>query len=291
MGGAHQSPLFTDRLQASPQELAEGPGLLDLTEDRLGQDLALKFLTAYLVEKSLSVDNLFVFMLIFAYFGVPNAYQHKALFWGIIGALVMRGIFIAAGITLLHFFHWFIYAFGILLILSAVKIAFSKDKQIEPENNPLLRLTRRFISVTEDYEHEKFFVRRSGRLFATPLLIVLIVIESSDVMFAVDSIPAVLGISTDPLIVFSSNIFAILGLRALYFVLAGVMKLFHYLHYGLTFILVFIGVKMLLTDIYHIPTSIALLILAAVLAISIIASLVWPAREKKVKVEVDVGQG
>jgi len=244
-----------------------------------GSEAALKFLTGYVLEKSLSVDNLFVFLLIFSYFHVPASYQHKVLFWGILGALVMRALFIAGGIALLHYFHWIIYVFGAFLILTGIKLAFEKDKEIHPERNPILKIFRRLMPVTQGYEKEKFFVKKDQKLFATPLFIVLLVIETTDVIFAVDSIPAILAITTDPFIVYTSNVFAILGLRALYFALAGMMQLFHHLHYGLAMILVLVGVKMLIADFYKIPIHIALLLIAAILGLSVIASILWPKRE------------
>ena len=241
-----------------------------------GPQTALEFLTGYLIEKSLSVDNLFIFLLIFSYFRVPALYQHKVLFWGILGALVMRAIFIAAGVTLIQKFHWLIYIFGSFLILTGIKMALEKEKEIHPERNPVLRLFRRFMPVTSDYEGDKFLVKREGRYFATPLFITLLIVETTDVIFATDSIPAILAITLDPFIVYTSNVFAILGLRALYFALAGIMQLFHYLHYGLSAILIFVGAKMLLADIYKIPVGIALGVVAGFLLISVIASIIQP---------------
>jgi tellurite resistance protein TerC len=239
-------------------------------------ETALEFLTGYLLEKSLSVDNIFVFLMIFTYFRVPYVHQHKVLFWGILGALIMRALFILVGITLIQQFHWVIYIMGGFLIITGIKMATQKDSDIHPERNPVLRLVRRLVPVTENYEGGRFFVRRSGRLLATPLFIVVLVVETTDVVFAVDSIPAILAITLDPFIVYTSNVFAILGLRALYFALAGIMRLFHYLPYGLSFILVFVGIKMLLVDIYKIPIGIALGTVAGVLVISVIASIVFP---------------
>jgi len=241
-----------------------------------GSETALEFLTGYLLEKSLSVDNIFVFLMIFAYFRVPYLHQHKVLFWGILGALIMRALFIFMGIALIEKFHWIIYIMGGFLIITGIKMATQKDSDINPERNPVLRLVRRLVPVTENYEGGRFFVRRSGRLFATPLFIVVLVVETTDVVFAVDSIPAILAITIDPFIVYTSNVFAILGLRALYFALAGVMRLFHYLPYGLSFILVFVGIKMLLVDIYKIPIGVALGTVAGVLALSVIASILFP---------------
>jgi len=237
---------------------------------------ALEFLTGYLIEYSLSVDNIFVFLLIFSYFRVPSLYRHKVLFWGILGALIMRAIFILAGVTLIQKFHWIIYVFGAFLVFTGIKMALQKETEIHPERNPVLKLFRRFMPVTDRYEEGKFFAQRSGKYLATPLFVVLLVVETTDVVFAVDSIPAVLAITLDPFIVYTSNVFAILGLRSLYFALAGIMELFRYLHYGLSAILVFVGTKMLLADIYKIPISIALCVVASILLISVIGSVVRP---------------
>lgn len=245
-----------------------------------GERAALEFLTGYLLEESLSVDNLFVFLLIFSYFRVPRAYQHGVLFWGILGAIVMRFIFIIAGVALIHKFHWVIYVFGSILILTGIKLAREKDQEIHPEKNPVLKLFRRLVPVTPDYEGDKFFIRKEGRLFATPLFVVLLMVETTDVVFAVDSVPAVLAITLDPFIVYTSNVFAILGLRSLFFALAGLMKLFHHLHYGLSAILVFVGVKMLVADLYKIPIGVALSAVGGILLLSIIASLIWPEKAK-----------
>ena len=245
-----------------------------------GPETALEFLTGYLIEKSLSVDNIFVFLLIFSYFGVPPLYQHKVLFWGILGALIMRAVFIVAGITLIEKFHWTIYIFGAFLILIGIKMALQKERKIRPERNPALKLFRRWVPVTEEYAEGKFFVKRPGHYLPTPLLIVLIVVETTDIIFAVDSIPAILAITLDPFIVYTSNVLAILGLRALYFALAGIMELFHHLHYGLSAVLVFVGVKMLLSDLYKIPVSIALSVVAGILLISVVTSILDKKKEK-----------
>jgi tellurite resistance protein TerC len=244
-----------------------------------GPEPALEFLTGYLIEKSLSVDNIFVFLLIFTYFHVPPRYQHRVLFWGVLGALVMRAILIALGITLIQRFHWVIYIFGAFLILTGVKMALDKGKEIHLERNLTLRLFRRFAPVTDDYRAGKFFVKQEGRRLATPLFITLLVVETTDLVFAVDSIPAILAITPDPFIIYTSNVFAILGLRSLYFALAGVMKSFYYLHYGLSAILLFVGAKMLLTDFYKIPVGVALGVVAGILIISVIASLAFPHRD------------
>lgn len=243
---------------------------------RHGSGKALEFLTGYLIELSLSIDNVFVFLLIFSCFRVPVLYQHKVLSWGVLGALIMRAIFIALGITLIQKFHFVIYIFGVFLILAGIKMAFQKEKEIHPERNPVIGLLRRFMPISSGYEDGKFFVKRDGRCFATLLFIVLLIVETTDIIFAVDSIPAILSITFDPFIVYTSNVFAILGLRTLYFVLAGITRLFYYLHYGLSAILVFVGVKMLLADIYKIPVGIALGVVAAILLISITASVVRP---------------
>ena len=256
-----------------------------------GPQPALEFLTGYLIEKSLSVDNIFVFVLIFSYFKVPARYQHTVLFWGILGALVMRAIFIFAGIALLQQLHWILYVFGALLILTGIKMATEKDKEIHPDKNPLLKLFRRLVPVTEDYHADHFFVKQAGHYAATPLFIVLLVVETTDVIFAVDSIPAILSITIDPFLVYTSNVFAILGLRALYFALAGVVRLFHYLHYGLSAILVFVGAKMLLADVYKLPVGVALGVIAGILLIAVIASLMRPQQRDVVTTPADSQRG
>lgn len=243
-----------------------------------GPDVALQFFTGYVIEKSLSIDNIFVFLQVFAYFSVPAVYQHKILFWGVFGAIVMRAIFILAGVALIAKFHWIIYVFGAFLMFSGVKMVIAKDKEVHPEKNPLIRLLRRFMPISKDYEGGSFLVRKGGIIMATPLMVVLLVIETTDVIFAVDSIPAILAITTDPFIVFSSNLFAIMGLRSLFFALAGVVKKFYYIHYGLAAILVFVGVKMIFSDFYKLPSAAALAAVAAILSFSMIASVVWPRR-------------
>jgi tellurite resistance protein TerC len=249
-----------------------------------GHGPALEFLTCYLIEESLSVDNLFVFLLVFSYFAVAPAYQHKVLFWGIIGAIIMRLAFIEVGVTLLERFHWVFYIFGAFLVVTAIRMAFQRDEKIDPEKNVVLRLFRRFVPVTSSYEDDRFFVKRAGRYIATPLFIVVLVVETTDLVFALDSIPAALAISLDPFIVYTANIFAILGLRSLYFALAGVMRLFHYLRYGLVVVLIFVGAKMLIADFYKIPTEIALGAVVGVLFIAVIASIIWPRKEKIIQV-------
>src|SRR5215469_3844034 len=247
---------------------------------RPNSELTLEFLTGYLIEESLSIDNLFVFLVIFRYFAVPRKYQHGVLFWGVVGALVMRGIFIVVGIKLLNAFSWLIYVFGAILIYSGIKLFGQSETEIEPEKNIVLRIFRRFFRMTENYEEDKFFVIRKGIRYATPLAVVLVMIETTDLLFATDSIPAVLAITREPFIVYTSNVFAILGLRSLYFALAGMIEVFHLLHYGLSVILIFIGVKMLASHYVKIPIGIALGGVAGVLLISIVASLVFPKKEK-----------
>jgi tellurite resistance protein TerC len=250
-----------------------------------GPEKALEFLTGYLIEKSLSVDNIFVFLLIFTYFQVSPLYQHKVLFWGVFGAIVLRAIFIIAGVSLIQRFHWVIYFFGAFLILVGVKMALQKEKKIHPERNPVLRVFRRFMPILDHYDGEKFFVKRKKEYFATPLAVVLLVVETTDIIFAVDSIPAILAITSDPFIVYTSNIFAILGLRALYFALGGLMQLFSYLHYGLAMILVFVGIKMLLADFYKIPVEIALGVVAGILLVSVVVSFWWAPRKRTEETE------
>ena len=237
-----------------------------------GRPAALEFVGGYLVEQSLSIDNLFVFVVIFRYFKVPAPLQHRVLYWGIIGALIMRGIFIVAGVGLIRRFDWLIYIFGAFLVFNGVQLMRQTEMEVHPDQNPIVRLLRRLMPVSSEYEGGKFLVRRE-RLYATPMLVVLLVIETTDVLFAVDSVPAVLAISLDPFIVYTSNVFAILGLRSMYFVLAGMMQTFRYLHYGLAVILMFIGTKMLISHFYKIPTEVALGVVAALLAVSVGASL------------------
>ena len=243
-----------------------------------GRTPALEFVTGYVIELSLSVDNLFVFLLIFRFFQVPAIHQHKVLFWGILGALVMRAIFIAAGVGLIERFHWIIYLFGAFLVYSGIKLFFQKEAEIHPEKNPMLRLFRRWVPVTDDYVGNQFFVRDPG-LFATPLFVVLLVVETTDLLFAVDSIPAILAITRDAFIVYTSNVFAILGLRSMYFALAGMMEMFRYLHYGLSVVLMFVGAKMLLSHYFDIPTHLALAAVAGVLIISMVASMANPTKK------------
>lgn len=246
------------------------------------RDAALAFLTGYLIEKSLSVDNIFVFILIFSFFGVPAAYQHRVLFWGILGALIMRGALIAVGAALLEEFHWIIYVFGAFLIFTGIRMAWNHDENVEPDKNPVVKFFRKFMPVTESFEKDKFFIRRAGKLMATPLFLILLVVESTDLVFAVDSIPAIFAVTQDPFIVYTSNVFAILGLRALYFLLANVMDKFQYLKFGLSAVLVFIGVKMVIVDFYKIPVGVSLGVVASILTISVLASL-WKAKAEEAK--------
>jgi tellurite resistance protein TerC len=245
----------------------------------LGTDKALEFFTGYLIEESLSVDNLFVFILIFSYFHVSRKHQPKILKWGIIGALVMRALFIFIGIELFERFHWMVYLFGGLLIVTGIKMAFGGEEKIEPEKNLLVRLTRRFIPITKRICGDRFFIRRKGILAATPLLLTLLVIESSDVIFAIDSIPAILAVTRDPFIVYTSNVFAIMGLRSLYYLLSSVMEMFAYLKLGVSFILAFVGAKMLLSAVYQVPLYFSLGVIMGALALSIITSVTIGAKD------------
>jgi len=236
-----------------------------------GRTAALEFSTGYVIELSLSADNLFIFLLVFRYFKLPQSEQHTVLFWGIIGAILMRAAFIFAGVGLIRHFHWIIYGFGALLVYSGVRLLFQRGEQVNPEKNPLVRAFRRFFPVTEEYVDGKFFVRRE-QICATPLLLVLLVIETTDLIFAVDSIPAVLSITLNTFVVYTSNIFAILGLRSLFFALASLLEMFEYLHYGISCVLVFVGIKMILSRYYPIRTEISLAVIAGILLITIIAS-------------------
>jgi tellurite resistance protein TerC len=239
----------------------------------LGPEKALEFLTGYLIEYSLSVDNIFVFLIIFSYFAVPATYQYRVLYWGILGALIMRGAFIGIGALLLQHFHWIIYIFGGFLVFTGIKMLVKEETEVHPENNPVIKVLRRFIPLSARYEGQSFFVKADGRWAVTPLFVVLLVVESTDLIFAVDSVPAIFAVSSDPFIVYTSNVFAILGLRSLYFLLAGVMNLFVYLRYGLGLVLGFVGVKMILGDVYKIPIGVSLGVVAGILAVAILASL------------------
>lgn len=247
-----------------------------------GYDIALQYFTGYIIEKSLSVDNLFVFLLLFSFFKVPAKYQHKVLYWGIIGALVMRGVLILLGAALVAKFHWILLVFGAFLVITGMKMAFQKEeKEVHPERNIVVRLFKKIIPVTAGYHEEKFFVTIDKKRYATLLIIVLIVIETTDLLFAVDSIPAVFAVSTDSFIIYTSNVFAILGLRSLYFALAGMINMFYYLRHGLSVILTFIGLKMLVADIFPIPIGMALGVVGAVLLIAVIASIIRAKRLKQ----------
>lgn len=249
-----------------------------------GTKAAMEFATAYIVELSLSVDNLFVFLLIFTHFKVPSECRHKTLFWGILGAVVMRALFIGAGVALIHKFHFVMYIFGAVLVWSGVKIGLKKEEdEVDFEKSFVIKLARRFIPVSNRFEGDKFFVSQDGKTHATLLFIILLVVEASDVMFAVDSVPAVIAISKDPFIIYTSNVFAILGLRSLFFALAGLLDLFHYLNYGLCVILIFVGLKMLSSGFYEVPTLASLAVIVGVIAISVAASLLRPhAKPKKI---------
>ena len=243
-----------------------------------GRAAALEFSTGYVIELSLSADNLFIFLLVFRYFRLPDTEQYRVLFWGIIGAILMRAAFIFAGVGLIRRFHWIIYGFGVLLIYSGVRLLFQRGDQVHPEKNPIVRVFRRFFPVTKDYVGGKFFVR-GEQLCATPLLLVLIVIETTDLIFAVDSIPAVLSITLNSFVVYTSNIFAILGLRSLFFALSALLNVFEYLHYGISCVLVFVGLKMLLSERFPIRTEISLAVIAGILLVTILAS-VWSRKKK-----------
>ncbi len=253
-----------------------------LVSQKMGPQAGLEFFTGYIIELCLSVDNVFVFIVIFQYFRVEPRFQHRVLFWGIVGAVVMRALFIFAGISLINAFHWIIYVFGAFLVYTGIKLAMpKKDDGFEPEKNPMVKLARRLFPVTPHFEGGHFFVRRDGRLFATPLFLVLVIVETTDVMFALDSIPAVIAITRNEFIVFTSNIFAILGLRSLYFAVSGVMQLFRYLNIGLAVILVFVGFKMIASGYVSVPIHLSLGIIGAVLAASILASVMIPAARKR----------
>lgn len=249
-----------------------------------GTTKGLEFLTGYLIERALSMDNIFVFLVIFTYFGVPSRYQHRVLFWGVLGALVLRSVFIILGAALVARFEWILYIFGVILIVSGWKMFSKTEPEVHPERNVIIRFMKKIFPVTTDYDSPRFVLRRHGKTFITPLFIVLITVETTDVVFAVDSIPAVFGVTRDPFIVYSSNVFAILGLRAFYFLLAGVMNTFYYLSHGLSLVLIFIGAKMLLEPFsVHISITLSLLIVTGILTISIVASLIRVRRERRKK--------
>jgi len=245
-----------------------------------GKRTGLEFLTGYLIERALSIDNIFVFVIIFSYFGVPSHLQHKALFWGVLGALITRSIFIAAGTALIAQFEWVLYIFGGILVISGWKMMVEKGTEVHPERNVFVRLAQKFLPVHTGYESSKFIISKDGKLHITSMLLVLITVETTDVVFAVDSIPAVFGVTRDPFIVYSSNVFAILGLRATYFLLAGIMDTFYYLSHGLSLVLIFIGVKMLAADFIHVDIIVSLTIVAAILTAAVVASLVRNKRSR-----------
>jgi len=244
-----------------------------------------EFVAGYLLERALSTDNLFVFLLIFNYFSIEAKYQHRVLFWGILGALIMRALFIGAGIALVHTFSWIMYVFGAFLIYTGIKMAFSRDEEMQPDKNPVYRIFRRWMDTSAGSGHGRFFIRHDGKLRFTPMFLVLLIVETSDVIFAFDSIPAVLAVTTDPFIVYSSNVMAILGLRALYFALAGMMKIFHHLNYGLSIILSFVGVKMIIKPWFEIPIGWALGFIGLMLALSVVASYIWPEKAEDTAAE------
>lgn len=243
-----------------------------------GPDIALQYLTGYLIEKSLSADNIFIFVLVFTYFQVPAIYQHRVLFWGILGALVMRGALIAVGATLLATFHWIIYVFGAFLLFTGIKLMTQKDDAVDPSKSPVVRLIRRFMPVSDKYDGHNFFTRHKGKLLATPLLVVLLIIETSDLMFALDSVPAIFAVTKEPFIVYTSNVFAILGLRSLYFLLANMMGKLRFLKVGLSVILSYVGAKMLVISFIEIPALVSLAIIATILGVTVGASLLIPER-------------
>ena len=246
----------------------------------LGEKPAIEFFTGYLIEKSLSMDNIFVFVVIFEYFKIPMIHQHRVLFFGILGAVVFRALFIFTGVTLVSKFHWLLYVFGAFLVFTGIKLSFSSEKEADFENSLVARFTKKIIPMTNTLHGSKFFIIENGKRLATPLFLALLIIEASDILFALDSIPAIMAITLDPFIIYTSNIFAILGLRSLYFVLKNLVDRFHYLKYGLSLILVFVGVKMLMIDIYKIPTLYSLLFIASMLTLPILASFYFPSSHK-----------
>ena len=254
-----------------------------------GREVALTFVTGYLIEESLSVDNIFVIVLIFAYFRIPAKYQHRVLFWGILGALVMRGTFIGLGALLIERFHWILYIFGAFLIVTGVRMAIQGDSDFDPEENLVMRLAKRWLPFTSRYHEQRFFVREEGRTLATPLFLVLLLVEFTDLIFAVDSIPAIFAVTTDPFLVYTSNVFAILGLRSMYFLLAGVVDKFHFLRYGLAIILAFVGTKMLVAEVFPVPIGISLVVILTVLLASVVLSLLIPPKHDSVKEAEEAG--
>lgn len=247
-----------------------------------GSKLGLEFLTGYIIEKSLSIDNIFVISLIFTYFKVPQQYQHRVLFWGVLGALIFRIIFIFAGVALIQKFEWMIYVFGVFLIFTGLKMLKEKDKTIEVDANPFVKFAKKHLRTTDTFDGEKFMIVKNGKKYFTPMFLVLLMIESTDIIFAVDSIPAILAITPDPFIVFTSNVFAILGLRSLYFALNGLMEMFEYIGYALSGILIFVGIKMVITPFYHVPTPFSVLVIIGMLMISVLASIYFP-KNKRIK--------
>lgn len=248
-----------------------------------GRQVALEFVTGYVLELSLSVDNLFLFLVIFRYFSVPEQHQRSVLFWGILSALLMRGVFIFTGVGLIHRFHWILYLFGALLIYSGIRLGFTDEHQVDPAANPAVKVLRRWMPVTDDYQGGRFFIRGwkgNPGLYATPLLVVLAVIETTDLLFAVDSIPAVLAVTLNAFIVYTSNVFAILGLRSMYFAVSGLMKVFRFLHYGLALVLILVGLKMITADYFRVPTYVTLAVVAGVLLVSIVASIALPDKSR-----------
>ncbi len=245
----------------------------------LGSEKGTEFLTGYVIEVLLSVDNVFVWLIVFAYFAVPAQFQHRVLFLGIVGAVVMRGVFIATGVTLLNQFEWVIYVFGAFLVFTGIRLALRNEEEVHPERNPVLRLARRFLPITSEYREQHFFVLEQGKRLVTPLFLVLLVVETTDVVFAMDSVPAILSITTDPFIVWTSNVFAILGLRALFFLVAGTLRYFRHLKIGLSLVLVFVGVKMLISEVYHLPTVISLGAVVGILAVTMLISYLITRRE------------
>jgi len=241
-----------------------------------GNDVFYKYLTAYIVEQSLSVDNLFVFLVIFSYYKVNPKYQHRVLFIGILGTMILRAMFIIGGLKLLNQFHWLMYFFGAFLIYTGFKLLFDSEKEVDPEKNPFIAFLRKFLPLTNKFQKEKLFVKERGRYLATPMFIVMLVLVITDVMFAFDSIPAVLAITSDPFIAYTSNMMAVMGLRSMFFVIEGLIKIFHYINYGLAVILSFIGVKLLVADWFHIGVGLTLGVIGGVLTLSIAASLIWP---------------
>ena len=276
-----QNPAFFFPVEMLQRSIAAGMLPAGATIADLGDQRALEFLTGYLIEKSLSIDNVFIFAMTFSYFAVAPAFQHKVLFWGILGALIMRAVMIFAGAALIREFTWVIYPFGLFLCLTGIKMIVKKEGKFEPDNNVLVRGFKRIMPVTPDYRGDRFFVAENGVRHATPLFVVLLVVEFTDVIFAVDSIPAIFAITTDEFIVYTSNVFAILGLRSLYFVLAGMMEKFHLLKMGLGFVLVFVGIKMCLGHTaYKIPTGVSLGVVMIILAAAVAASLLFPKRAR-----------